>query len=307
MSDEGEERNSAEEPDERTGDRDDAAADARERVGDPELRAGRERLERIERIGREGLERVVGEGAGRLRPEHVEREVREREAREREERERAERERAEREAREREEREPRREPGLDPALEKQCAQLLRQLRRRCPHLIPAERLPAGEVAQPLELEAKEVEDVVRTALGASAEAPSFLWADGDSELLVHAARTRVTFGDGLVLVSLTVECEQTGRAEVVVAFAVGSDARAAGMVAATETRPRGPAILVDRWGDAITAAAWKALLDSARALSARAGSDADGARLIPGAISARPGGLVVTPQARHVFDRDPVL
>ena len=77
---------------------------------------------------------------------------------------------------------------------------------------------------------------------------------------------------------------------------------AAGLVAVTESLPRGPAVLADRWGDAVVAAAWRALLDTAHALALQAGVDTSGARLIPGAISSDGKTLSVVPQARHAID-----
>jgi hypothetical protein len=77
------------------------------------------------------------------------------------------------------------------------------------------------------------------------------------------------------------------------------------MVAVTETHPRGPAILVDRWGDAIVACAWQALLDVADGIAAGTGRDIDGRPLRAGALVATDDGLTVHPQAPHAFERAP--
>ena len=109
-------------------------------------------------------------------------------------------------------------------------------------------------------------------------------------------------GEGLVLVALTLECDQTGIAEVVVPFAVGTDEQPAGLVAASETKPRGPDVLVDRWGEAIVATAWRALIEAATSVAKERGSDLDGAPLRAGALVAGKTGIAIVPQARHPFE-----
>jgi hypothetical protein len=112
----------------------------------------------------------------------------------------------------------------------------------------------------------------------------------------------VELEDGLVLMALTLEADQTGVGQLTVPLSIGSPQLAAGLVVVTESRPRGPAALVDRWGDAAIAAAWRALLDAAHFLALRAGVDTNGARLVPGAISSNGKSLSVVPQARHATD-----
>ena len=75
------------------------------------------------------------------------------------------------------------------------------------------------------------------------------------------------------------------------------------MLVATEDRPRGPAIIVDAWGDALVAFAWDVLLTVATAVADASGNDTDGAGLIPAALTASPDGLRVLTMSRHAFDR----
>ena len=75
------------------------------------------------------------------------------------------------------------------------------------------------------------------------------------------------------------------------------------MFAATERRPRGPAIITGPWGDALVAFAWKILLTVAQGIAEGAGRDADGAGLIPAAIATNSDTITVLTQARHTFDR----
>jgi hypothetical protein len=154
---------------------------------------------------------------------------------------------------------------------------------------------------------RRLEDLVRAALALSKDTPSFAWVDGDSELAVHAERTRVALGPGVVLVGIAVECDQSGPAEITVAFALGSQERAAGMIMSAPQRPDGPAAVVDRWGGVLVAAAYRAVLDVATAAAAAAGVDRDGKMLIPAAVSSDGRRLVVVPQARHAVDRGRLL
>ena len=172
-------------------------------------------------------------------------------------------------------------------------------------------VPPGGTGAPVSVPAAALPGLAATALGARYAAPGqpppprVVWTDGDSEVLVHLDKTEVVTFPGLVLIALTLETDETGRGQLVVPFAVGSPDSPAGLVAVTEARPRGPSPLADRWGEAVTAAAWLALLDVAHAMALRSGTDATGARLIPGAITSDGAALSVTPQARHPADQVP--
>lgn len=179
-----------------------------------------------------------------------------------------------------------------------CRKLLDELRRLCPELVPGPPLPPGRLGSPVLLNADVLQALVGVAVGA-AEEPRVVWQAAGSEVLVHLDATRAVTREGLLLINLVVEAEQTGRAEVVVPFAVGSIERPAGMVVLTEPKPRGPAVLVDRWGEAIVAAAWQVLLDIAGAAARASGGDVAGRQLRPGALVAGEEGLQVLPQAEH--------
>lgn len=165
-----------------------------------------------------------------------------------------------------------------------------------------EALPAAAVAPPVTLQLAGLDDLLRTALGTAAQ-QQVVWLDGDSEVLVHLDRTRTKTLDGLILVGLTLECDETGVQEVTVPFGIGSESSTAGLLAVTEAEPRGHPLLVQRWGEAIVATAWKALLDVGQTVAAKAGTDEDGAALVAGALIAKAEGLEVIPQARHIFDK----
>jgi len=144
--------------------------------------------------------------------------------------------------------------------------------------------------------------VTGTAIGAD-DRSAAVWVDGDNELVIRPNKLRVAFDAGYALIGIAVFTEQTGEAEVVVPFALGDPKQPFGLVVATEPLPRGPALIVETWGDQLIAAAWDALLEVATATAAAAGIDDGHEPLLPAAVMADKLGLRVTPQARHGFDR----
>jgi hypothetical protein len=191
----------------------------------------------------------------------------------------------------------------------ECAKAVAALRKRCPDAFPPAPLKPGQPGPPVPLPAQTAQALYGSTFAAAAGPPEaraaggVVWTRSGAELLVRLAQIRVRFLDGFVLVGIPVYCEQTGESEVVVAFAVGSTDAPAGMVIATESVPRGPAAIVDRWGDALTAAAHRALITLTQNIAGAAGEDVDGAPLLPAALQASPDGLEILPQARHAFDR----
>ena len=190
-------------------------------------------------------------------------------------------------------------------LDAQCKRLVAEVRRRCPGVLKDEPVKPGEPIAAVTLSDKDLSALVGAALAAG-DRPTAMLSNGDSELLLHAGDTTVVARDGLVLVALTVECDQTGPRQVTVPFAVGSAASPAGLVAVTEPVPRGPWEIVGVWGETLVALAWRALLEVASGISRHAGGDVDAMPLLPGAIDAVPGSVNVTPQARHEIDRSRV-
>ncbi|MDM0043055.1 hypothetical protein QTH91_01040 [Variovorax dokdonensis] len=90
--------------------------------------------------------------------------------------------------------------------------------------------------------------------------PPVVWVDGADEVLVHLPDVRVALRDRLIAVSVDLECDQTGRETLVMPFAVGGARDPAGLIAATESLPRGDGLLVGRWGRIVQDAVWAALL-----------------------------------------------
>lgn len=190
-----------------------------------------------------------------------------------------------------------------------CEKAVAALRRKCPDAFPPAPLKPGQPGRPIELPTETAAVLYGSAFAATAgprvaeEQRGVVWTQGDDELLVRLADVRVRILDGLVLVGVPVFCEQTGDTEIVVAFAVGAPDAPTGMLIATEDAPRGPAIIVDRWGEALVDAAHRALLHLAQDVAAVAGTDIGGDHLLPAALEASDAGLSVLPQARHAFDR----
>ncbi|GAA4705778.1 hypothetical protein [Phytohabitans rumicis] len=168
----------------------------------------------------------------------------------------------------------------------------------------------GEVGIPIQVSEQQLTVMLREAF-ARGEDPNvpFVWQDLDSELFVDLRTLRVALRDGLLLVGLTVRCDETGGdrgegIELVVPIALGSQAEPAGLVGTVETAARGPsALVVAVWGETVVAATWLAFLAVCREVAGRAGLDAKRQPLLPGAVWAAPGRLGVVPQARHAIDQ----
>jgi hypothetical protein len=194
----------------------------------------------------------------------------------------------------------------------ECERMLDIIRRECPGLVPPDPLDPGQVAPEVTLDGPVVAELFTTAAlfaaglldaGGRPRGVAVVWSDGDSELVVVVAEVRVRLVHGALAVTIPVRCEEIGAADMHVTFAVGSPERPAGLLVATEVRPRGPRLIVDRWGQALIAFAWKLVLDVAAHVAFAAGGDKDGERLVPAVLTTDGKGFTVRPQARHDFDR----
>jgi hypothetical protein len=87
-----------------------------------------------------------------------------------------------------------------------------------------------------------------------------VWVDRGDEVLVHLDNLRAKTADRLLLLSVDLETEQTGRTPLVCAFAVGNDKDPAGLVTVTDQLPRGNGLLAARWGKILQEALWTSLL-----------------------------------------------
>ncbi|MEY2465479.1 MAG: hypothetical protein QOH64_3617 [Acidimicrobiaceae bacterium] len=90
-----------------------------------------------------------------------------------------------------------------------------------------------------------------------------VWVDGADEALVHLDSVSSRAVGTTLVMSLDLETDETGRAPVIVRFAMGAPDDPGGLVCATDEVPHGPPALVSRWGDAVQAALWSSLLNLA--------------------------------------------
>jgi hypothetical protein len=102
-------------------------------------------------------------------------------------------------------------------------------------------------------------DGVPAAAG-SAPLSQVIWVDGGHEVLVHLDSTQVQILDGLLLVSVDLETDQTPRSALVCVFALGSTGDQAGLVATTDEFPRGNGDLAASWGKQFQQAVWSSIL-----------------------------------------------
>lgn len=93
---------------------------------------------------------------------------------------------------------------------------------------------------------------------------TILWDDFGDQVLVYLDSVIVKLIKRLFIVSVDFECEQTGRAPLIVTLALGSVQDGAGLVATTNEAPRGHPLLAARWGRIFQETVWAALLGTAR-------------------------------------------
>ena len=168
---------------------------------------------------------------------------------------------------------------------------------------PATPLPAGTVGADVPLDPPAFQKLITAAATENTTGGQQVWTKNSSELTVIAGKVAITLDDGLIVVIIPVSCDQLTSATIQVPFATGGKDTPAGMVFATEERPRGPEAIVDLWGEALTAYAWRLLVTAMHRVTLQAGVDADGAGLVPIAVTAAKDGIRLLPMARHAFDR----
>jgi len=113
---------------------------------------------------------------------------------------------------------------------------------------------------------------------------SVVWVDAGDEVLVHLDSVQTQIAGQSVIVSIDLETEETGRSPILVVFALGTD-DAGGLIAATDEYPRGDGALVARWGAAVQAAAWSAMLSLAGTHATERGLSPRGLAVVGGQLS----------------------
>ena len=158
-------------------------------------------------------------------------------------------------------------------------------------------LPPGAPGPVRALPAKDLTSLVRRAV--AGDTRRTVWTSRGNEATVLLDSTRIATDDGVVLVGLTLDTDQTGPQELTTVLAVGSAKRPAGLLVVAEERPRGHADLAATFADAVVATAWRGVLLVVAAAAASAGKDTHGDPLVPLALTATADGLFVQTIADH--------
>jgi hypothetical protein len=189
---------------------------------------------------------------------------------------------------------------------------LQAVEQRLAPLLPGAIVQPGVVTPPRTLAPDALQVLVRagavTAAGLDpartpSPAPPVLWDQGGNQLLVDIANISVVPGDGLIDIVVPVTCDQTQAVNITVTFVTGSAESPAGGLAVTESRPRGPAAVVDVWAEPLIALAWHALVIALAALTGTGATDPAGQPLVTIGVTASANGVSLSPMARFEFDR----
>jgi hypothetical protein len=111
-----------------------------------------------------------------------------------------------------------------------------------------------------------------------------IWVDAGDEVLAHLDSLKIRLLDSLIVASIDLECDQTGRTPLVCVFATGKGSDEAGLLVTTDELPRGNALLAARWGEVVQNAIWSVLTNLLR-------DHADERRIVPVGLSASTGAL----------------
>jgi hypothetical protein len=156
-----------------------------------------------------------------------------------------------------------------------------------PPICPAPKIP-DQFDGPALSKVLSVRLVGTPASGAMLSAPvgdKVIWIDGGDEVLVHLDSIQIRILDRMVLISIDLESDQSGRSPLIVSFALGNATDLAGLVAVTDEYPRGDGSLTARWGEAVQAALWSTLLGIAQDHAAERGTTPLGISAASGALT----------------------
>ena len=184
------------------------------------------------------------------------------------------------------------------------------IRKTVPDALPSRPIATGLQGADLPLAPKALAGLVRIAAARRPDGPSggarddgaILWDDGSSQILIQGGKLRTEIGDGIVRIVIPVETD-AGATEMTVPFAVGSEKRVTGLIAAAPDRPAGDPLIAEIWGDSLIAFAYGALLDVADSLAGASGRDTDNDRLVARGVSVQGGAFVIQSQAAFRYKR----
>jgi hypothetical protein len=119
---------------------------------------------------------------------------------------------------------------------------------------------------------------------AAAPPRAVVWVNGGDEVVAHLDSLIIKILDGAVVMSLDLEDDLTGRAPVVVRFAVAGAQDDAGLLVATDEVAGGNPAFAARWGASVQNAGWASLLGLAREHAAARGQAPAGISAVAGAL-----------------------
>ncbi len=179
--------------------------------------------------------------------------------------------------------------------------VMETIRDRLPEALPLQPVPTGSKGADLPVTSSALSRLLQLAAVARSDGQdNVIWDDGINQLIVHASRIKAVVTDGQVRIDIPVAADGL-KTTMRVPFAVGSENRLAGLVAATVSRPAGNAVVARVWGDALVALAYGALMDAVESMAGASGRDVKNGRLVPRALVARQGRLTIESQARFRF------
>ncbi|MEJ2631493.1 MAG: hypothetical protein P8011_01170 [Acidihalobacter sp.] len=179
--------------------------------------------------------------------------------------------------------------------------VMKSIREHLPETLPLHPLPIGDKGVDLPVASSALTRLLRLAAVARSDAQnSVVWDDGVNQIIVHVDRIKAAVTKGQIRIDIPVVADRL-KAVMQVPFAVGSEDRLAGLVAATVLRPAGNAVVAHVWGDALIALAYGALMDAVVSMAGASGRDVENERLVPRALIAQRGQLTIESQARFRF------
>jgi hypothetical protein len=101
---------------------------------------------------------------------------------------------------------------------------------------------------------------VTGASSTSTPPTSVIWVDGCNEVLVHLDSLQASILAGIIVLSVDLETDQTGRTPLICAYAVNDGNDQVGLLAATDEFPRGDGRLAATWGQQVQEALWSSIL-----------------------------------------------
>jgi hypothetical protein len=158
--------------------------------------------------------------------------------------------------------------------------------------------PANEAQLATELATRMVGTSADASQLVNVSPTTIIWVERGDEVVVHLDSIQVRLLAGSLLVSVDMETDQTGRATLVAAFALGGPGDPAGLTAVTDDLPKGLGSLTARWGKVLQAAIWASLLGFAEDAAAQQGGAPIGLVVSQGSLTVI-AGTPLSAQARR--------